>query len=139
MRKTFTIDTLAEFETQDLTPTKGGSYIYGTEPGSVEFVMPKGNGGTIADDQRRDLSKIKGTITEMTTHLIEKMGNMSKEDLIAEWTTILKDANSRSKRGSMSAKKLLFWLSENSNKPKIFIMTRLSDSHLAGAGLAVGE
>ena len=139
MRKTFTSNDLAEFETQDLTPSKSGSYIYGTEPGSVEFAMPKGNGGTIADDRARDLSKIKGSITEMTQHLFEKMEAMTKEELVTEWTSILKEANSRSKRGSMSAKKLLFWLGENKGVTKRSVMDRITASYLAGSGLAVGE
>ena len=128
---------LASFETQDLTPRKVAAIAETTDV--LEFVEPKGNGGTIADDRARDLSKIKGSITEMTQHLFEKMETMTKEELVTEWTGILKEANSRSKRGSMSAKKLLFWLSENRGVTKRSVMDRITASYLAGAGLAVGE
>lgn len=127
-------DLLQAFESVDLTPGKRAA------EGPIEdttFVEPKGNGGRIADDNVRDLSKVKGTIAQMTESLMGRMEGMTREALVAEWTTVLKEANSRSKRGSMSAKKLLLWIADNKNAGKTAVMHRITSSYLAGAGMEV--
>lgn len=128
---------LGAFEHEDLTPRRSMPAAVQAET-PIEFIEPKGHGGTIADDRPRDLTKIKGTIAEMTQSLVGRMEAMSKEEILSEWTEVLTTANSRSKRGSMSAKKLLNWIRENKTAGKTFIMHRITSSYLAGAGMEVG-
>lgn len=121
------------FDNEDLTPGAVADNVLDLDASTGNVAPPTGNGGSIADDPKLDLTKVQGSLGQRVHQLMQDGVNMTGPQISAAFNDILDSmgpTNKTAKRWRENVRKL-------SNAPRDKWLFTLSSIYLAAAGMDV--